>query len=269
LAKKYKLKIIEDSSQAPGATYKGRLAGTIGDIGVFSFNVHKVIQSGEGGMLVTNNEKYAYRAQLVRNHGEVTSDDLWNNKDIPRELVAGSNYRLTEIQAAIMIEQLKKLSSLNNCRIALADYLSEKLKKFSWLRGPNVLAKSKHIYYLYPIKFLANKIGISRKTFIQAMLDEGFSLGAGYQKPLYLLKIYQNKRIYQSSQFPFVSKEYPQKFDYSKGICPVVEKMYEEEIFTTNICQSPKTKKDIDLFVKALEKIDKNIDLLKKYEREV
>ena len=76
IARKRKLKIIEDNAQSPGAVYKGKFAGTIGDIGVFSFNVHKIIQCGEGGVLVTNNKKYAFRAQLIRNHGEAVINDL-------------------------------------------------------------------------------------------------------------------------------------------------------------------------------------------------
>ncbi len=76
IAKKHKLKVIEDNAQAPGALYKGKYAGTIGDIGVFSFNVHKTIQAGEGGVLVTNNKEYAFRAQLARNHGEAVVGEM-------------------------------------------------------------------------------------------------------------------------------------------------------------------------------------------------
>lgn len=266
IAKKHKLKIIEDNAQAPGATYKGRFAGTIGDIGVFSFNIHKVIQSGEGGALVTNNKKYAFRAQLIRNHGEAVINDLFEETNI-YEPVLGNNYRLTEIQAAIVIEQLKKLRSLNKKRIELANYLTKQLKKCSWLIPPFVDKNNVHVYYVYPFRFLPEKIGIKRKTFIKAMAAEGFTFSEGYQKPLYLFPTYQKKEIYPHSKFPFVSKEYPHNINYAKGICPVAEKMYEKELLCTDICRPPQTKKTIDLFVKALKKIEENIETLKRYEK--
>ncbi|MDD5547606.1 MAG: DegT/DnrJ/EryC1/StrS family aminotransferase [Candidatus Pacebacteria bacterium] len=267
LAKKHNLKIIEDSAQAPGANYRGKFAGTIGDIGVYSFNVHKVIQVGEGGMMVTNNKRYAYRAQLMRNHGEAVMDDVWEKEPKTRELIAGNNFRLTELQAAVMAEQFKKLDKLNNQRIMLADYLTKKLKKFSWLEPASVLPNSKHVYYLYPIKFFSGKLGISRKTFAKAMEAEGFKLAEGYQKPIYLMPIYQKKRIYERSQFPFVSKEFSQNISYKKGDCPVAERMFEKEFLTTTLCQPPKNKAHIDLFIKALQKIGDSAGLLKKYEK--
>ncbi|MBU4462039.1 DegT/DnrJ/EryC1/StrS family aminotransferase [Patescibacteria group bacterium] len=268
IAQKNNLKIIEDNSQSPGAAYKGKCAGTIGDMGVFSFNFHKTIQCGEGGILVTNNKKYAFRAQLIRNHGEVVMDDLFNTGRI-YEPILGNNFRLTELQAAIAIEQLKKLKKLNQQRIVLADYLTEKLKEFLWLVAPQVDKKSVHVYYVYPFRFLGKGIGIKRETFAKAMGAEGFYIHQGYQKPLYLIPIYQKKEIYPHSKFPFISKDYPQKVVYKKGICPVAERMYEKEYLSTAICQPPKTKKEIDLFVKAIEKIEENIEDLREYERKM
>lgn len=267
LAQTHHLKVIEDNAQSPGAMYKGKLGGTVGDVGVLSFNVHKVIQSGEGGMLLTNNDRYALRAAMIRNHGEMAADDMWTVGEEWHEFLVGSNYRLTEVQAAIMIEQLKKLKTLNAARVALADYLSRALRRFSWLEPVFVLPRSTHVYYLYPMKFFGERIGISRKTFVAAMAAEGFSISEGYQKPLYLLPVYQKKQMYEHSQFPFVSKEYPQHMSYAKGICPVAERMYERELLVTNLCQPPKTKRHIDSFVAALRKIEQHIDALRNYEK--
>jgi len=264
IARKHKLKIVEDNAQAPGATYKGRFTGTIGDIGVFSFNVHKVIQCGEGGVLVTNNKKYAFRAQLIRNHGEAVINDLYPKSYEP---VLGNNFRLTEIQAVVAIEQLKKLKKLNKQRIVLADYLTKQLSRFNWFIPCSVLKSSCHVYYDYPFRFLSKKISINRETFVKAMAAEGFPLGEGYQKPLYLMPLYQKKEIYPNSKFPFISKEYPHKVNYQKGICPIAERMYEKELLTTKIHCPPQTKKEIDLFVKAVKKIENNIRELKAYEK--
>ena len=259
------MKIIEDNAQSPGATYKGKFTGTIGDIGVFSFNVHKVVQCGEGGMLVTNNEKYAFRAQLIRNHGEAIINDL-NQKEPTFEPILGSNYRLTELGAAIVIEQFKKMESANQMRIRLADCLTKGLKKINWLIPARAIKKSRHVYFLYPFRFLSEKIGIKKITFAKALRAEGFPINENHGMPLYFFPIYQKKQCYPNSRFPFISKEYPQKVNYNYGICPTAEKMYKKELVVTNICQQSRRIKDIDLFIKAIKKIEENIEELKKYE---
>jgi dTDP-4-amino-4,6-dideoxygalactose transaminase len=266
VARRHKLKVIEDNAQSPGATYKRKFAGTIGDIGVFSFNVHKVIQCGEGGVLVTNNKDYAFRAQLIRNHGEAVINDLYKIKKYYQP-VLGNNYRLTEIQAAIATEQLKKMNKLNKPRIIMADYLTKELLQFNWLVPPLVFKNSVHVYYGYAFRFLEEKIGIKRATFMKAMHKEGFPLIIGCQDPVHLLPIYQKQQMYLNSKFPFISKEYPHKVSYKKGICPVTERMSEKELLETTICQPPQTKKDIDLFIEAIKKIEENVSELKRYEK--
>lgn len=266
LAKKYNLKVIEDNAQSMGAKYGEKYLGTIGDIGVFSFNVHKHLQCGEGGVLITNDKKLAFRAQLVRNHGEVIVDDL--SDEGVQESIIGSNYRLSELHAAVAIEQLKKINKLNNPRVNLAKYLTSQLKKFSWLAPCEILENSTHVFYVYPIKFFAEKIAVKRETFAKAMAAEGFALDQGYTKPLYLMPVYQKREIYPARKFPFVSEEFGTDARYCKGDCPVAERMFEKELLITSICNSQRTKVDIDLFIKAIKKIEENIEELKKYEEE-
>ena len=266
LAKKHKLFVIEDNAQAIAATYKGKFTGTIGDIGVFSFNVHKVIHSGEGGMLTTNNDAWAFRSQLLRNHGEAVIDDLYDMNET-YEPIVGMNYRLTEMQAAIALEQFKKVRMLTEKRIALARDLTRKLRVFSWLIPGTHLPKSTNICYTYPLRFLEEKIGISRKTFVAAMKAEGFALNMGYIKPTYLMPLYQKQEMFPHSRFPFISKEYPHNSSYAKGICPVTERMYEKELLLSDICQPPQTKKDIDSFIQAIKKIEANGERLKAYDK--
>jgi len=261
IAKQHNLKIIEDNAQSMGAKYKNKYLGTIGDIGVFSFNVHKHLQCGEGGVLATNNKRYALRAQLVRNHGEVVVDDL-HEANKTYEPIIGSNYRLSELHAAVAIEQLKKINKLNIPRIELAEYLTKNLRRFKWLEPAKVLKNSTHVYYIYPIKFFKEKIGFSRVVFARAMASEGFPINQGYVKPLYLIPMYQKKEIYPGTHFPFNKDT-----SYKKGICPITEKMFKEELLASSICNSQRTKKDIDLFIKAIEKIEKNKNELIKYEK--
>ena len=124
-AKKNKLKIIEDCAQAPDAKYKDKKVGTMGDCGIFSFQETKNMMTGEGGMLVTNDENIAKTAQMIRNHGEMVLET-----DIQRKYkseILGWGYRMTEIEASLGIVQLSKLDSMNETRKTLANYLTEKL----------------------------------------------------------------------------------------------------------------------------------------------
>ncbi len=255
ITKKFHLKIIEDNAQSPGAKYGGKFAGTIGDVGIFSFNVHKVMQSGEGGVLITNNNDLAFRAQLVRNHGEIIADSL---EDYSLGPIFGSNLRMTELEAVIAYHQLAKLDYLNSKRIKLADYLTDQLSKIDGLTPPYVDKKhgDKHVYYLLPIKVDAKKLGISRDMFADAMTAEGFPMSKGYVKPIYLLKLFAEKKAFNNTNFPF--DYYDGRPDYSKGLCPVCERLWKSELTYTDICQYPRTKSHIDKFLAAVEKVINN-----------
>ena len=130
IARDNNLKVIEDCAQAPGAMYKKRKVGTIGDCGIFSLTETKNITSGEGGILITNDKKIAEIARLVRNHGEAIIDQTNRTYD---STILGYNYRMTEVDAAIGIEQFKKLDQLNDVRIKLAEFLNEEFKELEML----------------------------------------------------------------------------------------------------------------------------------------
>ena len=260
---KYNLILIEDCAQSPLAHYNGKYTGTVGDIGVFSFNFHKTMHCGEGGVLTTNNDKFALRAQLMRNHGEVVVDFMEENDPRRNEIILGNNFRLSELHAAIATEQLKKINHLTEKRVELAEYLTRKLKAIPGITTPLVRNGSSHVYYLYAMKFDANIWGISRNTFIKALRAEGAPVAQGYVKPLYLIPMYQNKQVYNESHYPFDSKYYDGNPDYSKGSCPVVEEMFEKTLFTTNICRYPLTTVHMDLFISAIQKVWDNKEQLK------
>jgi dTDP-4-amino-4,6-dideoxygalactose transaminase len=257
IAEKHDLKVIEDTAQAPGAVYKDKLAGTIGDAGIFSLNQHKTITSGEGGFVVTDDDDLALRMQLVRNHGEVIVGDL----DVCNiEGIIGYNYRMTELEAAVSVGQFKKLDELNEHRIKLAEYLTDKLSGFEALTLPAKDTCDKHVYFVYPIKYDENKIGVKRDVFVKALLAEGIPFGAGYVKPIYLEPMYQKKTAYGSDRWPFSSVD---SVCYDMGVCPVCERMHFKELMLTGVCRYPHTRKDIDDVVKAFDKIFDNIDELR------
>jgi len=249
LARRHRLAIIEDNAQSAGARFHGRYTGTIGDIGVFSFNVHKQIQSGEGGVLVTNNRKFADRALLARNHGENLSGEYSGAGPI-----FGTNYRMTEVTAAIAEVQLEKLDFLNRKRVALARRLSKRLAGTPGLTLPRPPEGGSHVYYAYPLRFDEKAAGLSRAEFVRKLQKRGFPIGAGYVEPLYLLPLFQKKQAFNGTHFPFDYNGRAEP-DYRKGLCPVTERMHYREFVGTDVCQHPYTAAHIDAFAVAVKEV--------------
>ena len=259
VADRHGLFLIEDNAQAPDAVYHDRKTGTIGDAGIFSFNRHKVMQSGEGGVLVTDDEAMATKAALVRNHGEAVVkdfgiDDLVN--------AVGLNYRMTEIEAAIAGVQFHRLRELNARRTANAERLTSGLADVDGISAPVVAAGCTHVYYLYVMKYDAEAVGIPRALFCQAVNAEGFYLRAGYLRPIYLEPLYQRKICFGPGGFPFTANPRNQNLSYAKGICPVVERLEEDELILTTTFLPPSTEDDADLFVEACLKVIESRDAI-------
>lgn len=259
LASKHNLKVIEDGAQSPGVKYKDKPICSFGDIGGFSLNYHKHIHTGEGGMLVTNDDQVALRCQLIRNHGE-NLVEVQPIEDLTNML--GSNYRLTELQAAIGIVQLDRLDRYVAHRQRLADYFSKRLAGIAGLTPAKVADGAEHAYYLYPVKYDASVTGIARKVFVQAVNAElppvkvweqnGFI--EGYIKPLYLASLYQKKIGIGRSGFPW-NVNLGIEYDYREGICPVAERMYNSDLIYTPLMREPLSENDVDDFVAAIKKV--------------
>lgn len=254
IAEKHSLKIVCDAAHVPGCRYRDGFAGTFGDIGVYSLNQHKIIHCGEGGVAVTNDDDLALRLKLIRNHGEAVVEEMgYHNLNN----MVGSNYRLGEIECAIAIEQLKKLPQLVQGRRDLANYLTERLDKLPFLQPPMVREDSEHVYYLYPIRYFEEETGISRSDYVENIRALGlplYRLAEGYIKPLYLEPIFQNKEEFKKG-FPFNLAENSESVRYEHGICPVTERLYEQEMIVTAYTYQPLTKADmqqiVDIFTKA------------------
>ena len=266
LAQKHKLVVIEDVAQAPGATYKKKFLGTLGDAGVFSLNQHKTITTGEGGVVITSNASIAEKCQLIRNHGEVIVGPK-GIKDIVNTL--GWNYRMTELEAAVGIGQFAKLDFLTNYRCELARMLALQLEraKLPGLTLPVTPEGNKHVYFTYAMKYDASVTGVKRETFVKALVAEGLPIGQGYVEPIYLEPMYQKKIVYGDKGAPFTGGYYQGNVSYDKGICPVTERMYEKELVLTAVCRYPVKKADIRDVVQAFEKVYAHMKELKEFER--
>lgn len=253
LADRHGLLLIEDAAQAPGGEYRGRKSGTVGDIGVFSLNCHKAVQSGEGGLAVTRDADLAMRMKLIRNHGEVVVGTLPGTE--AHVDVLGYNYRLTELQAAIAVEQWKKLDRFNEQRIRLAEILSEELANLEGIWTPHVEQDWKHVFYIYPIRLDPEALGISRARFAEAVNAEGIPLRQGYVKPIYLQPLYQRKRLHGDTSYPFALSDRTDEISYEKGICPTVERMHFHELTTFHEVYHGVSEEDVRDVARAIRKV--------------
>lgn len=259
LAKKYGLKVISDTAQGPGARYKEKYAGTLADIGGFSLNYHKHIHTGEGGILVTNDDTLAERMQLIRNHAEVVVEGKGVENIVN---MVGHNFRLGEIECAIGIEQLKKLPRIVKERQALAAALTSQLKGLSNLFTPYIAPDRDHAYYVYPFRLDVKRLGVSRDKICEALEAEGLAITRRYQN-IHLLPIYQRKIAFGDSGFPWNSEFCKRDVDYSKGICPIAEKLNDESYLGLGMCVYDLDLDDVALIAKAFTKVWANLGYLR------
>ena len=253
IADRHALKLVTDTAQAPGALINGVAAGTLADIGGFSLNYHKHIHCGEGGLLVTNDDRLAERLRLIRNHGEAViqsskADDLAN--------ILGHNFRLGEIEAAIAREQLHKLPSLVASRQAAAVRLTESLSKLPGLILPTVPSTNSHVYYVYGIKLDLQVLTKGRDWFVDALREEGVTgLFSGYQN-IHLLPLFKHKIAYGSSGFPWrgLSRGIS-NVSYELGICPVAEELHSQSFIGLNLCAHDYNDLQTQQIIAAFQKV--------------
>lgn len=198
IAKKHKVSIIEDACQAIGANSGNKSAGAFGRAAAFSFYATKNMTSGEGGMVTTDSIEIAKKCRLFRNHGQKTG----KNYDY---LFLGYNYRMTDVNAAIALEQLKKIDSLNKKRIDNAKRISEELREIEEITLPIIKKGNKSVFHQYTIR-----VGNSHRDKLREfLLSRGVDSRVYYPKPLHLYSVFK-------------------KYGYKKGDFPIAEKLSRE-----------------------------------------
>lgn len=222
IAKEYKLKVIEDAACAFGSKYKGKFAGTIGDIGCFSFHARKGLTTGEGGMVVTNDKNYADKIRMLSTFGMSSAWDRKGKLVIPEFTDLGFNYKMSDITAAVGVAQLNKLDKMIEKRIYLADYWDNKLDSIKMINKPFRDENSFHIYQSY-VTIVHEEV--DRDQLIQKLLDNGIQTQIGtyasHIQPIYHSE--QKCRIsldvfHRSLALPFYVSMTEQDIDYVSGI---------------------------------------------------
>ncbi len=262
IAKKYGLYVIADSAQAPGALYNGKSAGTLSDIGVYSLNYHKHIHTGEGTLVVTNDDRLAERLQLIRNHGEAVVEEK-GIEDLSN--MVGYNFRLTEIQAAIGRAQLQKLDGLLAERQKNCAYIAQACADMPGLRPADIRPGTTSSYYMHVFLYDEKALGVPREKFVAAMRaelpptrgqeEEGTLISGGYVKPIYLMPLFQKQIAFGKKGYPFKSPFYDGTPHYEKGLCPVVEELYGSKLITHDMMRPGMITKDLDDVIAAFHKV--------------
>ncbi|MBU1255644.1 DegT/DnrJ/EryC1/StrS family aminotransferase [Patescibacteria group bacterium] len=192
IAKKHNLWVIEDSAEAIGAEYHGKKAGSFG-IGCFSFFPTKNITTGEGGMITANDKDLIQKIKTLMGHGipKMTNQRLKAKKPWYRAAtIAGYNFRMSNILAALGVEQMKKLNQMNTLRRKHAAYLNQKLKKIKEIELPVEMPKTKHVYQMYTIKL---KKG-NRDDLVRKLKAKGIEVSVHFDPPVHLQPYYKNKQ---------------------------------------------------------------------------
>jgi perosamine synthetase len=253
--------LIEDAAQAPLATENGRYAGTVGHIGVFSLNYHKHIHTGEGGMCCTDDDDLALRLRAIRNHGENVVEPL-GIEDATN--LVGFNFRLTEMSAAIGIEQLKKVDRLVDERVRIADRLTAATRGLPGLAPPAVRANCRHVYYVWAARYDGATTGVSRATIAKALNAEGVPMWEGYVQPLYMLPAFQRRIAIGRDGWPFTLTDRR----YEPGLCPVAERLHKDELLEFCICSFALSDTEQTAVINAFHKVFDNLPALARMEKE-
>lgn len=228
IAKKHNLIVIEDNAECFLSTYKGKLAGTIGHMASYSFENTKHISCGEGGMVITNNEKYAEMARKIGGHGFKNlkasegrirlNQDVFQNPNYKRHDEIGWNYRLPEFNAAVALAQLERIDELVKMRVKSARLFIEVMSECDYLIPQKIPQGYTNSYYTLGVIYEGEKsIGIKWEDFRKEYIKNGGDGIYGAWSVPYLEPVMVEKKYV---------KRYPEIYsniDYKKGLCPVAE----------------------------------------------
>ncbi len=258
IAKKYNIKIISDSAQSIGAIYNKRFTGTFADMGGYSFNCHKHINTGEGGIILTNKKNLAERVRLIRNHAESSLPKKLKNKKNLNNMI-GYNFRLGEIESAIGIQQIYKLKKIINLRRRFAKILTEGLYQLKGLKLPVIKKNCTHSFYTFPMILDLRILKKNRAQICKMLRALGTNISEGYVN-LHLLPIFKHKIAYGNSGFPWKFNK-SKKYNYKIGDCPVAERLHNETFIHLSMYTLDYKLNDIKKIISNFKKVWKKLSM--------
>ena len=215
LAARHQIHLLEDAAQAHAAAWRGRRVGAIGDLGTFSFQASKNLCGGEGGFITTDDETLADRAWSVHNCGRSRTGAWYEHP------LVGSNYRISEFHAALLLSQLTRLEAQTARRTENAALLTSLLHQIEGIAPLDADARvTTHAHHLYIIRYCAESSGLTRDRFIAALCAEGIPCSSGY-RPLYQEAAFATP----FADYPLTSPYFQGQPDYSEVSCPVTERV--------------------------------------------
>ena len=249
LAREHGLKIIEDCAHAHGGQYRGEGAGAMGDLGCFSFQESKLVTSGEGGIVITSDLRYFEHLQSQVNCGRASMTDQYQQR------VLGANYRMTELQASLLVGQLEMLPELAQKRSRAAARLTKALDSIPGVRTlPPQPEITRETIYCYVFQYRPERTDVSRDLFAAALDAEGIPCDGRFYEP-----------VYRSDLFYATPENCPQlRTDYSGVRCPVSERAaYHEAVWLPQFLLIGE-ERDVDDIAEAVAKVMHNLEALSK-----
>lgn len=224
VAESHNLAVMEDAAHAWGSEWKGRGAGTLGQCGTFSFQVSKNMTAGEGGILVTDDESVADLCRSFSHCGRAKGSAWYDHDNL------GSNLRITEFQAALLLAQLSRLEEQVQRRACSAELLDEALAGVPGIQrlapAPDMTRRS---YHMYIFRLNEAELDLTRSRFLEALVAEGVPASAGWYRPLYRNGVFANAHIGppHGIRAPLADKG----VDYSQVSCPVCEQVCQDAVW--------------------------------------
>lgn len=269
LAEKHNLIVIEDACQAHGATYKGKIAGTIGHMGCFSLNVTKNLSGGEGGFLITDDERLAERAKMIRTFGEQIGQEKEKIRPYYSYTI-GWNYRTQELPAAFARSQLKRMPQYNAIGQRNGQYLTEELNKIEGLIPPYVPPDRTTVYHKYRIRFDLDALGLTipatefRDRLLAALEAEGVAATLWHVTPMTSFPIFQRLDEGYGKGCPWSCPFYGKSIQYNPEDCPEAIHLLNTSLVINDELH-PIYLQDLELmeyYVQAFRKVFDNLDEL-------
>ncbi|MGO8785933.1 MAG: DegT/DnrJ/EryC1/StrS family aminotransferase [Terriglobia bacterium] len=227
IAKRRNLLVIEDAAHAHGAAWKDQGLGSVGHAGTFSFQASKNMTAGEGGLILTSDEECATLCESFASLGRKTGAPWYEHHRL------GWNYRMTEFQGALLLQQLARLEAQNSRRRENASHLTTLLSQIPGIQTLQIPEYvTRHSYHLYIFRLKESEFGVSRASFLDALEKEGIPCTGGYAHPLYRNPMFLNRDFYNHG-CPLTCGHYDSSVDFSafEALCPNAERACREAVW--------------------------------------